>query len=203
MNKILTLSAICSALFVSGCTSKQVIVEQPVLTVVTIPQPTFNILNVHVESDVVRIPTTEQTVVCNGCDQVSSGMEEGQEVVWIRLVQVKQEETIIDSRHFDFDKAILKGDLSKLRVIAQRLLDNPETDVDVVGHTDSVGSQKYNQILGQKRANAVKNWLIKQGVESKRINASSKGETQPIASNKTKKGRAENRRAVIVINIAE
>ncbi|MCK4083684.1 OmpA family protein [Acinetobacter radioresistens] len=185
----------------TGCMSKPV--EPPVLNVVTIPQPTFNVLKVYAPSEVVRVPTIEQTVVCNGCDEVSAGMNQGDDVIWIRLVEAKREETIIDARHFDFDKAILKGDLSKLRLIAQRLLDNPEIDAEIVGHTDSIGSVKYNQKLGQRRANAVKNWLVKQGVSPNRIITSSKGELQPIASNKTKAGRAQNRRAVVVINVAE
>jgi outer membrane protein OmpA-like peptidoglycan-associated protein len=115
----------------------------------------------------------------------------------------RKEETIIDARHFDFDKAILKGDLSKLRLIRDRLLQNPEVDAEIVGHTDSTGSAKYNLQLGKKRANAVKNWLVKQGVDASRISTSSKGESQPIRSNKTKAGRAANRRAVVVINVAE
>lgn len=201
MKNILKSGALLATVIIAGCSSKPV--EQPVLTVVTIPQPTFNVLKVYTPSEVVRVPTIDQTVVCNGCDQVSAGMNEGDDVIWIRLVEVKREETIIDARHFDFDKAILKGDLSKLRLIAQRLLDNPQVDAEIVGHTDSVGTNKYNQKLGLKRANAVKNWLVKQGVEPNRILTSSKGESKPIASNKTKSGRAQNRRAVVVINVAE
>lgn len=202
MKNIIKSGALLAAtVMITGCVSKPV--EQPVLTVVTIPQPTFNVLKVYAPSEVVRVPTVEQTVVCNGCDEVGAGMNQGDDVIWIRLVEAKREETIIDARHFDFDKAILKGDLSKLRLIAQRLLDNPQVDAEIVGHTDSTGSNKYNQKLGLKRANAVKNWLVKQGVESSRILTSSKGESQPIATNKTKAGRAKNRRAVVVINVAE
>ncbi len=201
MKNIIKSGALIATVLMTGCVSKPV--EPPVLNVVTIPQPTFNVLKVYAPSEVVRVPTTEQTVVCNGCDEVSAGMNQGDDVIWIRLVEAKREETIIDARHFDFDKAILKGDLSKLRLIAQRLLDHPEIDAEIVGHTDSVGSVKYNQKLGQRRANAVKNWLVKQGVSPNRIVTSSKGELQPIASNKTKAGRAQNRRAVVVINVAE
>lgn len=202
MKNIIRSGALLATVMMTGCVSKPP-VEPPVLNVVTIPQPTFNVLKVYAPSEVVRVPTVEQTVVCNGCDEVSAGMNQGDEVIWIRLVEAKREETIIDARHFDFDKAILKGDLSKLRLIAQRLLDNPQTDVEIVGHTDSTGSVKYNQRLGLKRANSVKNWLVKQGVETNRILTSSKGELQPLATNKTKAGRAKNRRAVVVINIAD
>lgn len=201
MKNIIKSGALIATVLMTGCMSKPV--EPPVLNVVTIPQPTFNVLKVYAPSEVVRVPTVEQTVVCNGCDEVSAGMNQGDDVIWIRLVEAKREETIIDARHFDFDKAILKGDLSKLRLIAQRLLDNPEIDAEIVGHTDSIGSVKYNQKLGLRRANAVKNWLVKQGVSPNRIITSSKGELNPIASNKTKAGRAQNRRAVVVINVAE
>lgn len=201
MKNIIKTGALLATVMITGCVSKPV--EQPVLNVITIPQPTFNVLKVYAPSEVVRIPTVEQTVVCNGCDEISAGMNQGDDVIWIRLVEAKREETIIDARHFDFDKAILKGDLSKLRLIAQRLLDNPQTDVEIVGHTDSTGSVKYNKKLGLKRANSVKKWLVKQGVDPKRILTSSKGESKPIATNKTKAGRAKNRRAVVVINIAD
>lgn len=201
MKNIIKSGALIATVLMTGCMSKPV--EPPVLNVVTIPQPTFNVLKVYAPSEVVRIPTVEQTVVCNGCDDVSAGINQTDDVIWIRLVEAKREETIIDARHFDFDKAILKGDLSKLRLIAQRLLDHPEIDAEVVGHTDSIGSVKYNQKLGLRRANAVKNWLVQQGVAPNRIFASSKGESQPIANNKTKDGRAQNRRAVVVINVAE
>lgn len=201
MKNIIKSGALIATVLMTGCMSKPV--EPPVLNVVTIPQPTFNVLKVYAPSEVVRIPTVEQTVVCNGCDDVSAGINQTDDVIWIRLVEAKREETIIDARHFDFDKAILKGDLSKLRLIAQRLLDHPEIDAEIVGHTDSIGSVKYNQKLGLRRANAVKNWLVQQGVAPNRIFASSKGESQPIANNKTKDGRAQNRRAVVVINVAE
>lgn len=200
MKNIYKSGALLASVLISGCVSKPV--EQPVLNVVTIPQPTFNVLKVYAHSDVVRIPTVDQTVVCNGCDEVNPGLSQDDDVIWIRLEQ-RKEETIIDARHFDFDKAVLKGDLSKLRLIADRMLANPEIDAEIVGHTDSIGTKTYNQKLGLKRANAVKNWLVKQGVDANRILTSSKGETQPIASNKTKAGRAKNRRAVVVINVTE
>ena len=113
----------------------------------------------------------------------------------------QQQETIIDEKHFDFDKAILKGDLSKLAVIADRLKQNPEITAHIVGHTDSKGSQQYNLKLGLKRAEAVKRWLVNQGIDSSRIVTDTKGESQPIASNNTKSGRAQNRRAVLTVNV--
>lgn len=203
MSKIV-LGALLTSMILAGCTSRKI--EQPTLTVTTIPQPSFNILKVYAESPVVRIPPQEQTVVCNGCDLTDAGLKQEDDVIWIRLVPSppaqQPEETIIDARHFDFDRAILKGDLSKLDLIAQKLKQNPEISTNIVGHTDSKGSRAYNQKLGSKRAQAVKRWLVAQGIDANRIATSSMGETQPLATNKTKAGRATNRRAVITIHVA-
>lgn len=183
----------------SGCASNQPL---PELKVETIPQPTFNILKIHVDSEIVRVPTIEQTVVCNGCDQIPTGVVQEDDVIWIRMTPAP-EETIIDAKHFDFDKAVLKGDLSKLTAIADKMKADSLLMANIVGHTDSIGKKSYNYKLGLKRANAVKRWLVNQGIDAKRIDTSSKGETSPIASNKTKTGRAKNRRAVITINVTE
>lgn len=182
-----------------GCSTTQPV---PELKVETIPQPTFNILKIHVDSEIVRVPTIEQTVVCNGCDQIPAGVVQEDDVIWIRMTPAP-EETIIDAKHFDFDKAILKGDLSKLTAIADKMKADSLLVADIVGHTDSIGKKSYNQTLGLKRANAVKRWLVSQGIDGKRIITSSRGETSPIASNKSKEGRAKNRRAVITINVTE
>jgi len=168
-----------------------------------VEQPDFNILKVYGESPVVKVEDSFQTVLCVGCEKVDATSGEDS-VLWVRLTpaQPVKEETIITDKHFDFDKATLKGDLTALKKVAQRLKDDPNLTVLVIGHTDSKGTAKYNKVLGQKRANSVKNWLVKQGVNKTAITAQSKGESQPIASNKTKAGRAQNRRAVITINIA-
>lgn len=181
----------------TGCATPRPV---PELRVETIPQPTFNILKIHVDSEIIRVPATEQTVVCNGCDQISAGVKQEDDVIWVRITPAP-EETIIDAKHFDFDKAVLKGDLSKLTAIAEKLNADPQLVANIVGHTDSIGKKSYNKTLGLKRANAVKRWLVKQGIDGKRIITSSKGETAPIATNKTREGRAKNRRAVITINV--
>lgn len=186
--------------FLVGCSTQQL--PQANFTVVTIPQPTFNILNVHVESEIVRVPTTEQTVVCNGCDPINAGVKQEDDVIWIKMTPVV-EETIVDAKYFNFDKATLKGNLSPLALIAEKMKNDPTLTANIVGHTDSIGSKSYNMKLGQKRANAVKNWITKQGIASDRITTSSKGEANPIASNATASGRAKNRRAVITVHIVE
>jgi OOP family OmpA-OmpF porin len=75
---------------------------------------------------------------------------------------------------------------------------NLET-VIATGHTDSIGTEAYNQKLSERRANTVKQYLISKGVPADRIYAEGKGELQPVASNKTREGRAQNRRVEIEI----
>jgi outer membrane protein OmpA-like peptidoglycan-associated protein len=74
-----------------------------------------------------------------------------------------------------------------------------QTYVDVYGHTDSTGSDAYNQALSERRADAVASYLVSRGVESARLEALGYGETQPIASNDTIEGRAQNRRVEIKV----
>jgi OOP family OmpA-OmpF porin len=68
-----------------------------------------------------------------------------------------------------------------------------------VGHTDSIGSDTYNQRLSVRRAEAVKAFLVSKGIERNRVYTEGKGEKQPVADNKTKEGRAKNRRVEIEV----
>lgn len=83
--------------------------------------------------------------------------------------------------------------------VAQVLRDYNQTYVDVYGHTDSTGSESYNMSLSERRANAVRDYLVSRGVESVRLGTRGFGEYQPIAPNDTEEGRAENRRVEIKI----
>ncbi len=83
------------------------------------------------------------------------------------------------------------------------LQDNPDIKVEIAGHTDSIGTQEYNQRLSQARAEAVARWLVEHGVDSTRIVAVGYGESQPIADNGTEEGRALNRRVTFKIIEAE
>jgi len=101
---------------------------------------------------------------------------------------------------FDFDKAVLKDPAkTQLNDYADYLSNNAKTDVKVTGYTDSTGPEVYNQKLSEKRANSVKTYLESKGIEADRIHASGMGEENPMASNKTREGRAENRRVEIEI----
>lgn len=98
--------------------------------------------------------------------------------------------------HFDFDKYnIKKLYVPDLEEHVAYLKENPSSPVTVEGHTDYKGSVQYNQKLSERRANAVRQYLIAQGITSERIKAVGYGKLRPIADNKTDEGRAINRRA--------
>lgn len=81
--------------------------------------------------------------------------------------------------------------LNKLVTILNKY---PDTNLEIAGHTDSRGTHEYNQGLSERRAQAVSGYLINRGISSRRITTRGYGETQPIASNDTEAGRADNRR---------
>jgi len=96
---------------------------------------------------------------------------------------------------FEFDKAVLTPTSEVvLEAAAEGLRACPNVPVRVEGHTDSLGSEQYNQDLGLRRARSVRDFLVKGGVRADKISAMSYGETRPIASNDTDEGRALNRR---------
>ena len=113
---------------------------------------------------------------------------------------------ILRGINFDFNKSNIKREfVPVLDEAAQLLRDNPSVRVTIEGHTDSIGSDAYNQKLSERRANAVKHYLVSKGVMADRLDAVGKGESQPIASN-TKpngrdnpEGRAMNRRAELKV----
>ena len=101
---------------------------------------------------------------------------------------------------FDFDKAVIKPEgKSKLDDISNKVKGANLEVVIAIGHADSVGSDAYNQRLSVRRAESVKAYLVSKGIEANRVYTEGKGEKQPIADNKTKEGRAKNRRVEIEV----
>jgi OmpA-OmpF porin, OOP family len=103
---------------------------------------------------------------------------------------------------FGFDSfRIRKAAEPELHKIIYELEQRSAPSVLIEGHADSTGAAAYNQHLSQKRAEAVKDWLVKAGApDASRYKTVGKGESEPIADNGTKAGRAQNRRVEIVIN---
>ena len=101
---------------------------------------------------------------------------------------------------FATDSAELTASIRKnLRVLAQHLNKYPSSHVQVIGHTDNQGAASYNLKLSRQRAAAVTQVLMNQGVAPQRVTSIGRGEDQPIASNLTPEGRAQNRRVEIII----
>ena len=101
---------------------------------------------------------------------------------------------------FDFNKSVLKADgKAKLDDLAGKVKAINLEVIIAVGHTDSVGSDAYNQKLSVKRADAVKAYLITKGIEKNRVYTEGKGEKQPVADNKTDAGRSKNRRVELEV----
>ncbi len=101
---------------------------------------------------------------------------------------------------FDTGKTGLRaGAKTTLSKIAKELKADEHLKITVEGHTDNMGGPQRNQVLSEKRAQAVRDYLIREGVPSDRVASVGKGEDEPVASNKTSAGRMQNRRVELVI----
>ena len=106
--------------------------------------------------------------------------------------------------NFAFNSAELtssaKTNLDKLATV---LINNPDTNINIYGHTDNKGTAQVNQKISENRANSVKNYLISKGIASSRMITMGRGFSEPIASNDTDAGRAQNRRVEFAITANE
>ncbi len=103
---------------------------------------------------------------------------------------------------FGFDSAELTADArSALNEVANVLTQYTDTRVNIAGHTDSTGDASYNQRLSERRAQSVGSYLSQNGVSSMRLNTMGYGANQPVASNATEQGRAQNRRVEITLTL--
>ena len=107
---------------------------------------------------------------------------------------------------FDHDKSVLKqAGKNAIHALDEKIKSKGATvvDIDVIGHTDSDGSQEYNQALSIRRANAVKDFMTSgaEGIDASIIDVSGKGELNPVADNRTREGRALNRRVEIHVGV--
>ncbi len=112
----------------------------------------------------------------------------------------KGEKIRIESIHFETGKANLEPEsLPTLKKILEMMKNNPDIKIEIDGHTDSTGSKEFNMKLSLERANAVKSWLVMNGISESRIETKGFGDTRPIADNSTPEGRRKNRRTEIII----
>jgi outer membrane protein OmpA-like peptidoglycan-associated protein len=103
--------------------------------------------------------------------------------------------------NFDFDKAMIrKADIADLKKAIDFIKKYPGAKIRLEGHTDWKGTEQYNQVLSEKRAEATKEYLVSKGnIDASRISTIGYGETKPVATNKTDDGRFKNRRVEILI----
>ena len=105
---------------------------------------------------------------------------------------------------YDFDSDIVRAEARKnLHTLAQSLDKYPGSDILIVGHTDAVGPAAYNQSLSERRASAAADYLVTQGLERTRVSTRGMGETDPISSDDTERGRELNRRVEVAIYASE
>jgi len=134
--------------------------------------------------------------------------QQAKELQQIKDAEVRREQdrlvvTMSGAVLFAVNSAVLKPTaMDKLAQMAGVLVRYPENDLLVKGYTDNTGTERYNQDLSERRAKAVKNYLILKGVSPRRITSLGFGETMPVASNATPEGRRKNRRVEVEIKPA-
>lgn len=117
----------------------------------------------------------------------------------VRRVGEGIEVTFASGLLFDFNSDRVRGDARhNLDVLAQSLDKYPDTDLMIVGHTDAIGTEEYNQDLSMRRAESAARYLESSGVRT-RIDTRGRGEMEPVASNETESGRSRNRRVEVAI----
>ncbi|OJW78640.1 MAG: hypothetical protein BGO69_01260 [Bacteroidetes bacterium 46-16] len=138
-----------------------------------------------------KCPTVKGTIANHGCPEVS--------------VEVKKRLAFAATAiQFETGKAVIKKtSYSMLNDIVKILNDYPDYYMTIDGHTDNVGKPDKNLQLSKDRANSVKNYFVSQGIAESRLVTNGYGETQPVASNKTAKGRAQNRRVSMDLHLKE
>ena len=161
---------------------------------------------VEVAKQTIALRTAENQIKNAGSDRAQALLDaRDAQIKQLRGLNAKQTErgTLVTFGDvlFDFDQASLKANSrDSITTLANYLIKNPDRKVIVEGYTDSEGSAAYNQGLSERRANAVKNALVRAGVDPSRIVAQGYGKEYPVASNATNSGRAQNRRVEVTIS---
>ena len=136
-----------------------------------------------------KCPNDSGTVANNGCPEVP-----GEQV---QKTLASYAKTI----NFEYGKSSIKAEATEtLQAIVEILVNYPNANFVIEGHTDNVGSEKFNQKLSEQRALSIVNFLISNGVDSSRLSSVGYGETSPVATNNTQEGMAQNRRVEVKLD---
>jgi len=142
-------------------------------------------------------------------DTDNGGMNDGAEIMANKnpldpnddLFELKKgKKIVLHGITFESNKSnIMPVSKTILEKVRESLVVNPDVTIVIIGHTDSQGDDKYNQNLSLQRAQAVKDWLVKNNIDPTRIKVTGKGESEPIATNDTAEGRLKNRRVEFLV----
>lgn len=123
-----------------------------------------------------------------------------QEITVTRIDEETLKINVSSEISFDVNKASIKSDFrDSLTKVANVISEYDKTAIHVIGHTDSTGSNSYNQQLSEKRAGSVARYLSRNGIQRDRMRMAGRGEERPVANNKSSSGRSENRRVEIYL----
>jgi outer membrane protein OmpA-like peptidoglycan-associated protein len=154
----------------------------------------------------VEVAKRESLVCYTGKVELPVAQAEPQELIVQKPVEPQkpakvEEPLMVRARiHFDFDKANIKKEyIPLLKEVARILKENPNINLRIEGYTDDIGPKAYNQKLALRRAMAVKNFLVKEGINPERIQVVGFGKERYIAENTTPIGRLTNRRAEFIV----
>lgn len=147
---------------------------------------------------------TVGAIIGRQMDKKAAELEENLEGAEIQRVEEGIAVSFDSGLLFDFDSAKLRPEAMKnLAQLAEIMGGDDNTELLIVGHTDSVGDEKYNQNLSERRAAMAATFMGTQGIARSRIEVEGRGETEPIADNDTEAGRQENRRIEVAIYASE
>jgi type IX secretion system PorP/SprF family membrane protein len=158
--------------------------------------------------EVIAVDTlqTEAVPVVDTVENMSTRLKHKQDsIMALASAGALQHEAFVLERatlhfNFEFNSAKLDGPSKKyLDELAQALIENPHLNIKLTGHTDNIGSDKFNMKLSISRAEAIKNFIVDRGVAAERILAEGKGLREPLNENKTEEGRNKNRRVELTI----
>lgn len=205
MNRMLTagLLMLLLVLGAGGCASKKQVAQ----SFAEVERSIADLEN-SIEDNQTRIATSEQVIrdhngrIVEVSEETKAALARIEEVEESSMGKLLYQVVLNnDAVKFDFDNAELQPEgQAALKALVDRLvIENRNVFIEIQGHTDSMGSEEYNYLLGLKRAESVRRYLSLQGVPLHRMSVISYGKSDPVADNSTAEGRRTNRRVVLLV----